>query len=109
MAETADLLTAARAEALFVSELSAYTPCTEAVVTAAIRRAVRTHGGTRGCAGEVAAAYGDHPETALPRMRWAISLVENIYARSPRCVTHHRGTWADPHRSEGLAAFLTAT
>lgn len=27
----------------------------------------------------MAAAYGDHPETAVPRMRWALSTVERLY------------------------------
>jgi hypothetical protein len=80
MAYPADLMTAARAEALFVSDLSAYTACDEAVVASAISRAERTYGGTRGCACEVAAAYGDHPDTAVPRMQWALAVVENIYA-----------------------------
>jgi hypothetical protein len=38
---------------------------------------VRVHGGSRGCAGEVAAAYGDYPEIAAARMRWARTLVES--------------------------------
>ena len=37
---------------------------------------------TRGCAGEVAAAYGGHPETAAPRMRWARAVVDNLFLRS---------------------------
>ena len=82
-------LTAARAEALFVSDVSAYARPTPEQVSDAIRRAVRMHGGTRGCAAEMAAAYGEHPETAAPRMRWAILLVASVYAkpaRSPRAV-----------------------
>jgi hypothetical protein len=78
---TADLLTAARAEALFVSELSAESHPTRAEVTAAIRRAVRTHGGTRGCSIEVAGAYGDYPETAAPRMFWALGVVHAAYSQ----------------------------
>jgi hypothetical protein len=79
MTTPTDLLTAARAEALFTSDLSAGSAHTHDQVTVAIRRAVRIHGGTRGCAGEVAAAYGDRPETAAPRMRWARHLVETLY------------------------------
>jgi hypothetical protein len=66
------------AEALFTSDLSAFTHHTQASVQAAIRRAIRAHGGIRGCAGEVAAAYGEHPETAAPRMRWARAVAEDI-------------------------------
>jgi hypothetical protein len=78
-------LTAARAEALFVSDLSACGGPTKADVIAAIRHSVRVYGGLRGCAGEVAAAYGDHPEIAAPRMRWARGVVETMFAKpSPR-------------------------
>jgi hypothetical protein len=76
-------LTAARAEALFVSDVSAQAQPTRDQVTQAIRYALRRSGGVRGCAAEVAAAYGDHPETAAPRMRWARTVVESLYARTP--------------------------
>jgi hypothetical protein len=87
MNRSIDLLTAARAEAVFASHLSAGSRPTRAVVAVAIERAVRAHGGVRGCAAEVAAAYGDYPETAARRMRWARQVVETVYpgadARSP--------------------------
>jgi hypothetical protein len=70
-----ETVTAARAEALFVSGLSAVGNPTKAEVSAAIRDAIRRHGGTRGCAGEMAAAYGDRPEMAAVRMRWALQVV----------------------------------
>jgi hypothetical protein len=73
-------LLAARAEALFASDLSARREHTRTEVTAAIRRAIGTHHGIRGCAGEVAAAYGEHPETAARRMLWARAVIEGIYA-----------------------------
>src|SRR3954447_5586656 len=79
MVNATDPLTAARAEALFISNLSAYSFPTSTEVTAAIRHAVRTYGGIRGCAGEVAAAYGERPEIAAPRMRWARQMVETVY------------------------------
>jgi len=73
-------LFAARAEALFASDLSAQREHTRTDVAAAIRHAIGVHNGIRGCAGEVAAAYGEHPETAARRMRWARSVIEGIYA-----------------------------
>jgi hypothetical protein len=73
------LLTVARAEALFVSDVSATTPLTRREAEAAIRNAVRRHDGTRGCAAVLAVAYGDHPETAAPRMRWARGMVEMLF------------------------------
>ena len=73
------LLSAARAEALFASSLSASSPLSSAVVHDAIIHAVRVYGGTRGCAGEMAAAYGEHPETAATRMRWARHAIRATY------------------------------
>ena len=78
-----DCLSAARAEALFTSDLPVGAVLSRAEVTAAIQHAVRAHGGVRGCAAEVAAAYGEHPETAAPRMRWALAVVFTAYV-APR-------------------------
>ncbi len=75
-----DRLIAARAEALFVSDLPRQCQPSQAAVAAAIKNAVRAHGGVRGCAGEVGAAYGDDPETAAARMRWARQVIEAIYS-----------------------------
>jgi hypothetical protein len=81
MIATTSPLTAARAAALFVSDLSATDQPTDVLVHAAIKQALKTHGGARGCAADVAAAYGDYPELAALRMRWARRLVEDLYAR----------------------------
>ena len=78
---TTDPLTAARAAALFVSHVSMTKAPTGTEVAAAIRHALRSHGGSRGCVADVAAAYGDYPELAVPRMRWARSVVESLYQR----------------------------
>jgi hypothetical protein len=75
---------AARAAALFASDLPAGSRPTAFAVEAAIADAVRSCGGTRGCVAIMAAAYGDCPETAAPRMRWARGVVLSAYAvRSP--------------------------
>jgi len=66
---------AARADALFASNMSAGSYPTVAEVRTAIRQALRAHGGARGCRGEVAAAFGDYPEVAVMRMRWARQVV----------------------------------
>src|SRR5688500_13788329 len=81
MIATIEPITAARAAALFVSGLSVDDPLTTTAVQAAIQQAMRAHGGSRGCAADVAEAYGDHPELAVGRMRWARSVVERLYAR----------------------------
>lgn len=75
-----DRLIVARTEALFASELSTRCHPSEAAVAAAIRNAVHAHGGVRGCLGVVAAAYGEYPELAAARMRWARQLIEAIYS-----------------------------
>ena len=72
--------TASRAAALFVSTVSMFDRVTDARVVAAIDEALWMHGGSQGCAAEVAQAYGDHPETAAPRMRWARRVVEQVDA-----------------------------
>ena len=63
-------ISAARADALFASALQRSDEPSPAQIDQAIAAAVRAFG-TRGCAGRVAQAYGEHPETAGPRMRWA--------------------------------------
>lgn len=72
---------AARAAALFASDLPAGSRPSAALVETAIVVAVRTCGGTRGCVAKLAAAYGDYPETAVVRMRWARSVVMSVYDR----------------------------
>ncbi|MEU8660097.1 hypothetical protein [Actinoplanes philippinensis] len=72
-------LTAARAEALFTTGLATGSSPAFEVVDEAIRTAVRTHGGTRACAADMAAEFGDHPELAVPRMRWALETVTRLY------------------------------
>jgi hypothetical protein len=88
MNSTTDAFTAARAAALFVSDVSVADHLTNIEVDAAIRRSVRTHGGSRGCAADLAAAYGDRPELAASRMRWALGIVESRYGRPAARVVH---------------------
>jgi hypothetical protein len=68
-------ISTARADALFVSALQRSEEPSAAQVHQAIAAAIRTFG-ARGCAARVAQAYGDHPATAVPRMRWARAVVE---------------------------------
>ncbi|MFI6277009.1 hypothetical protein [Streptomyces sp. NPDC050988] len=76
-----DLLTAARAEALFSSDLVTDSEPTRSEIAAAIRQAIALLGGSRGCACALAWAYGERPETAVPRMRWALRQVLVAYPR----------------------------
>ena len=65
---------AARADALFASALQRSDEPSPGQVRRAIAAAVAAYGGS-GCAARVAQAFGEHPETAVTRMRWARTLV----------------------------------
>ena len=67
-------ISSARADALFASPLQRSDEPSPAQVHQAITAAVAAFG-IRGCAARVAQAYGEHPETAVPRMRWARAAV----------------------------------
>jgi hypothetical protein len=84
-----DHIAAARAAALFASDLSSRCRPRQVDVAAAIKTAIAAHSGVRGCVGEVAAAYGEHPETAAPRMRWARQTIRSAY--SPAALAAARG------------------
>jgi hypothetical protein len=64
----------ARCAALFASELQRSDNPTSDEVAEAIRHTVRQFG-TRGCADRMAREFGDHPEAAVDRMRWARRLI----------------------------------
>ncbi|MGH3716059.1 MAG: hypothetical protein ACRDT4_21740 [Micromonosporaceae bacterium] len=68
------ILIDAKAEALFVSDLQPSQQPSTAAVESAISRSIRTFG-SRGCAARVAQEYGEHPEIAVARMRWARTCV----------------------------------
>jgi hypothetical protein len=75
--EVPDTFGAVQAEALFVSTLQpSGSPSPEQV-----RRAVATtlrRLGARGCAAEVAGEFGDHPDTAVARMSWALATIHTV-------------------------------
>jgi hypothetical protein len=63
-------ISAVRADALFVSALQRGDHPGAGEVRQAVAAAVGAFG-RRGCAGRVAQEFGDHPEAAVARMRWA--------------------------------------
>src|ERR1700734_2962793 len=69
---------AVRAEALFLSALQpSGSPSADEIrrtVTTTLRRL-----GARGCAAQVAGEFGDHPDTAVARMSWALAAINMIY------------------------------
>jgi len=60
-------------EALFVSALQPSDTPTPDVIAGAIMSAMRRFG-PRGCAARMAQEFGDYPEAAAARMRWARQL-----------------------------------
>jgi len=70
------------ADALFVSVLQRSDEPGGIQVRQAVAAAVRSYGG-RGCAQRVAQEFGDHPETAVARMRWARAVAGEVFASPP--------------------------
>jgi hypothetical protein len=64
-----------RAEALFASSLKPSDQPDRAQVERAIHASLQTLGVT-GCVGAMAQEFGDHPDSAVARMKWALTLVE---------------------------------
>ena len=71
-------ISAVRADALFVSPLQRYQHPSTGQVRQAVTEAVRTFG-QHGCAERMAQEFGEHPETAVTRMRWARELVGKAF------------------------------
>jgi hypothetical protein len=74
---------AARAGALFASTLQpSGSPSPGQIrraVTATLQRL-----GVRGCAEQVAGEFGDHPDTAVARMSWALATIHTVYPAPPK-------------------------
>jgi hypothetical protein len=73
---------AARADALFASALQCSDEPSAMQVRQAIAAASRALGDL-GCAARVAQEFGEHPETAVARMRWARTTVAGAFGGSP--------------------------
>jgi hypothetical protein len=67
-----------RADALFVSSLQGSDQPSTGQVRQAVAAAVRRFGG-RGCIGLVAQEFGEHPDLAVARMRWALRLTAGAF------------------------------
>jgi len=75
-------MSAVRADALFASTLQRSDEPSAMQVKQAIAAATRAFGDL-GCAARVAQEYGEHPETAATRMRWARTAVAGVFGGSP--------------------------
>jgi len=69
---------AVRADALFASALQRSDRPSPGQVRQAIAAAAARYGAS-GCAARVAQAFGEHPETAATRMRWARTTVAGVF------------------------------
>ena len=67
------------ADALFASVLQRSDNPSAGQVRKAIAAAVRAYGGS-GCVQRVAQEFGDHPEAAVVRMRWARAVADELFA-----------------------------
>jgi len=83
-------ISAARADALFVSALQRSEELSTGQVRQAVAAAVRAFG-SQGCAERVAQEFGDHPDTAVARMRWARMVAAETFGGS-----EPRPTYAPP-------------
>ncbi len=72
---------AVRADAVFASGLQRCDELSAGQVRQAVAAAIRALG-CSGCAGQVAQEFGDHPETAVIRMRWARAVAREAFADS---------------------------
>ena len=70
----------ARADALFASALQISDEPSAMQVKQAIDATASTLGDL-GCAAKVAQEFGEHPETAVTRMRWARAEVAGVFGR----------------------------
>jgi hypothetical protein len=75
-----------RCEALFASALQRSDVLTAETVTEAISQTVRALGSS-GCACRMAQEFGDHPEQASDRMRWAREVLGDLPAGAPAPAT----------------------
>ncbi len=75
-------ISAARADALFASALQRSDEPSVVQVKQAIAEATLAFGDL-GCAARVAQEFGEHPETAVARMRWARMAVAGAFGGSP--------------------------
>ena len=71
-------ISAARADALFVSSLQRSDEPSAGQIRQSVAVAVHQFG-SRGCAGRVAQEFGEHPELAAERMRWARQAVAGVF------------------------------
>jgi hypothetical protein len=74
-----------RAEALFCSSLQPSQNPTKSQVESAISASMIRYGGAQACVAYVAGQFGEHPDVAAHRMRWALTILGCPPKRSSSC------------------------
>jgi hypothetical protein len=90
-----------RSHALFVSALQPSDDPDAEQIRQAITGAIRQYR-SRGCVARMAQEFGDHPETAVARLRWARQIVAETFEAAPATVSHTRPV--STSRTVGVAA-----
>ena len=88
-------ISTARADALFASVLQRSDEPSARQVRQAVVAAIRAYGDL-GCAARVAQAYGEHPEIAVTRMRWARTTVDGAFGGSQPAPASKRSQYTVP-------------
>ena len=88
-------ISGARADALFASALQPSAEHSVTQIRQAIAEAIGRYG-SRGCSARVAQAYGDYPDTAATRMRWARTAVTATFGGSRPRPVHAAETRRSP-------------
>jgi hypothetical protein len=88
-------ISAARADALFTSALQRSDEPSARQVRQAVAAAIGTYGDL-GCTARVAQAYGEHPETAVTRMRWVRTAVAGAFGGSQPAHPPKPGQYTGP-------------
>jgi hypothetical protein len=96
-------ISAARADALFASACQPSAEPSVKQIRQAIAEAISRYGG-RGCSARVAQAYGDYPDTAAIRMRWAHTAVTATFGGSQPQPAHAGKTRRSPAPCTSRAA-----
>ena len=76
--EIPETFEAVQAAALFVSTLQPSASPSPEQVRGAVATTLRRLG-VSGCAAQVAGEFGDHPDTAVARMSWALAMIQTVY------------------------------
>jgi hypothetical protein len=97
---------ALQADALFVSALQRSDELNTGQIWRAVSVALTAYGG-EGCAGRVAQEFGDHPEIAAGRMRWARATVA-ILEGQPVPMVADDGSALSRKPTTGLSAIRSA-